>query len=61
MLREVPLGQYRLEIGLKLRETMLSGTLLGDGEVLHLPSDKMLLKLEQIGEYLLVQLIPGRA
>ena len=61
ILREVPLGQYRMEIGLKLRESMLLGTLLCNSEVWYLPSDKMLSKLEQIDEDLLIQLISGQA
>ena len=61
ILREVPLGQYRLQVGLKLRESMFLGAILCNSEVWYLPNDNVLSKLEEVDEHLLRQLLSAQA
>ena len=53
ILREVPLGRFRIDAGLKLRNAMMINGILTNSEVWYGLEDKDLIELEQADEYLL--------
>jgi hypothetical protein len=61
ILEEVPLGKYKMEIGLKLRQAMLLNGVLFNSEAWHNVTDKEMRRLEEVDEYLLRSLVNGRA
>ena len=57
ILEEIPLGKYRVEIGLKLRQAMLINGILFNSEAWHGVKKEDLKKLEKIDEILLRSLM----
>ena len=57
ILEEIPLGKYRVEIGLKLRQAMLIIGILFNSEAWHGVKKEDLKKLEKIDEILLRSLM----
>ena len=53
IINEIPLGQYKMEIGLKLREAMLINGMLFNSEAWHGVIDTELQILEVVDEHLL--------
>ena len=60
ILEEVPLGKYKMEIGLKLRQAMLLGVLF-NSEAWHNVTNKEIRRLEEVDDYLLRSLVSGHA
>ena len=61
IINEVPLGRYKLEIGLQLREAMLINGLLYNSEAWHSVTDQDISGLEKIDEALLRFLVGSHA
>ena len=61
ILDEIPLGRYRMEIGLKLRQAMLLNGVLFNSEAWHSVDDKAIRKLEVVDEHLLRSLVQGHS
>ena len=61
ILEEIPLGRYRHEIGLKLRQAMLINGILFNSEAWHAISETELRMLETVDEHLLRSLVKGQA
>ena len=61
ILDEIPLGRYRMEIGLKLRQAMLLNGVLFNSEAWHSVDDKPIRKLEVVDEHLLQSLVQGHS
>lgn len=61
ILDEIPLGRYKLEIGLKLRQAMLINGILFNSEAWHSVSESELRLLEVVDEHLLRSLVKGQA
>ena len=57
ILEEIPLGRYKVEIGLILRKVMLLGCMLFNSEVWHCINEKNIRDLEKVDEYLLRRLL----
>ena len=57
IIKDIPLGQYKIEIGLKLRQAMLLSVLLFNSEAWHDVSDSEIKILESVDEYLLRRLV----
>ena len=57
ILEEIPLGKYRVEMGLKLREAMLINAILFNSEAWHSVEKEDIKKLEKIDEMLLRSLM----
>ena len=57
ILNEVPLGKYKLEIGLKLRQAMLINGILYNSEAWHSLSEQDILSLQRVDEMLLRYLL----
>ena len=53
IMKEVPLGKYKLEIGLKLRQAMLINGILYNSEAWHAVTDEDILTLQKVDEMLL--------
>ena len=53
IINEIPLGQFRMEIGLKLREAMLINSMLFNSEAWHGISENEIRILETVTEHLL--------
>ena len=53
IMNEIPLGQFRMEIGLKLREAMLINSMLFNSEAWHGISENEIRILETVTEHLL--------
>ena len=53
ILKEVPLGKYKLEIGLKLRQAMLINGMLYNSEAWHNVTEEDILALQKVDEMLL--------
>ena len=61
ILEEVPLGAYKMEIGLKLRQAMLLNGILFNSEAWHSISEKEIRMLEEVDEHLLRSLVRGHS
>ena len=61
ILKDIPLGQHKLEIGLQLRQAMFLNGVLFNSEAWHDVSDDDLKALETIDEHLLRSLVDGHA
>ena len=61
ILEDVPLGKYKLEIGLKLRQAMLLNGVLFNSEVWHSISEKEIRRLEEVDEHLLRCMVKAHA
>ena len=61
ILDDIPLGKYKIDIGLKLREAMLLNGILFNSEAWHNISDKEIKILESVDEHLLRSLVKGQA
>ena len=61
ILEEIPLGRYRMEIGLSLRKAMLLNGILYNSEAWHAVTDKELKGLEGVDEHLLRSLVHGHS
>ena len=59
ILDEIPLGQYRLEMGLKLREAMFLNGVLFNSEAWHALTTEDIKPLERVDESLLRSLLQG--
>ena len=57
LIDQVPLGKYRIEMGLKLRQAMLINGILFNSEVWHGVTDEHVKALEKIDEHLLRSLL----
>ena len=57
LIDQVPLGKYRLEMGLKLRQAMFINGILFNSEVWHGVTDDHVRALEKVDEYLLRSLL----
>ena len=57
IISEIPLGQYKMEIGLKLRQAMLINSMLFNSEAWHDFSEKEIRILEEVDEHLLRSLV----
>ena len=60
IINEIPLGQYKMEIGLKLHEAMLINGMLFNSEAWHGVTDTELRILEVVDEHLLRSLVRSR-
>ena len=58
---DIPLGKYKMEIGLKLRQAMLLNGVLFNSEAWHGVTDQDIKILESIDEHLLRSLVKGHA
>ena len=61
ILEDIPLGKYKMEIGLKLRQAMLLNGVLYSSEAWHGVTDSDIKLLETIDEHLLRSLVNGHA
>ena len=61
ILRDIPLGQHTLEIGLKLRQAMFINGVLFNSEAWHDVSEEDMKALESIDEHLLRSLVKGHS
>ena len=61
IINEIPLGQFKMEIGLKLRQAMLLNGLLFNSEAWHDINDVEIKLLESVDERLLRSLVGGHA
>ena len=61
LIDQVPLGKYRLEMGLKLRQAMFINGILFNSEVWHGVTDDHVRALEKVDEYLLRSLLQCHA
>ena len=61
LLDEIPLGRFKMEIGLKLRQAMLLNGMLYNSEAWHAVSEVELRQLESVDEHLLRALVKGHA
>ena len=61
IIKDIPLGQYKIEIGLKLRQAMLLNMLLFNSEAWHDVSDAEIKILETVDEHLLRALVNGHS
>ena len=61
LLDDIPLGRYKLEIGLKLRQAMLLNGILYNSEALHSLSEAEIKTMETVDEHLLRSLVQGHA
>ena len=61
ILEEIPLGRYKLEIGLMLRQAMLLNGILFNSEAWHSVSETEIRMLETVDEHLLRAIVKGHA
>ena len=61
IVNDIPLGQYKMEIGLMLRQAMLLNGVLFNSEAWHAISEKEIKLLEAVDEHLLRSLVGGHA
>ena len=61
IVNDIPLGQYKMEIGLKLRQAMLLNGLLFNSEAWHNITEAENKLLEAVDEHLLTSLVGGHA
>ena len=61
LLDEIPLGRFKMEIGLKLRQAMLLNGMLYNSEVWHSLGETETKILETVDEYLLRSLVKGHS
>ena len=59
ILDEIPLGRFKMEIGLKLRQAMLLNGILYNSEAWHSVIEVELRQLETVDEHLLRALVKG--
>jgi hypothetical protein len=60
-IEEIPLGKYKMEIGLKLRQAMLIIGMLFNSEAWHSLSSNEIKIIESVDEYLLRGLVRGHS
>ena len=53
IIEEIPLGRYKVDVGLLVRKVMLISCMLFNSEVWHNITEKHIKELEKIDEYLL--------
>ena len=58
---EIPLGKYKMEIGLKLRQAMLLNGILFNSEAWHNVTEKDIKMLEAVDEHLLRSLVKAQS
>ena len=61
ILKDIPLGEHKMEIGLHLRQAMLLNAILYNSESWHNVADEDLKALESIDEHLLRSLVQGHS
>ena len=61
ILDEIPLGRYKMEIGLKLRQAMLLNGILYNSEAWHSVTEAEIKILETVDEHLLRALVKGHS
>ena len=61
ILDDIPLGKYKMEIGLMLRQAMLLNGILYNSEAWHSLTEKDIRSLEAVDEYLLRSLVKGHS
>ena len=61
ILSEIPLGQYRMEIGLLLRQAMLVNGMLFNSEAWHAITEEELRMMESVDEHLIRSLVKGHS
>ena len=61
ILEEIPLGRYKHEIGLKLRQAMFLNGILYNSEAWHSVSEEEIRTLETVDEHLLRAIVKGHA
>ena len=61
LLDEIPLGRYKMEIGLKLRQAMLLNGMLYNSEAWHSLGESEIRILETVDEHLLRSLVKGQS
>ena len=61
ILDEIPLGRFKMEIGLKLRQAMFLNGILYNSEAWHSLTEKDIKMLETVDEHLLRSLVKGHA
>ena len=61
IVNDIPLGQYKMEIGLMLRQAMLLNGVLFNSEAWHAISENEIKLLEAVDEHLLRSLVGGHA
>ena len=61
IINDIPLGKYKIEIGLKLRQAMLLNGVLFNSEAWHAVKQADIKTLETIDEYLLRALVKGHS
>ena len=61
ILEQIPLGRYKMEIGLQLRQAMLLNGMLFNSEAWHNISEEEIKMLEKVDEYLLRSLAKGHS
>ena len=61
ILEEIPLGRYKVEIGLILRKVMLLGCMLFNSEVWHCLNGKHIRDLEKVDEYLIRKILSAHS
>ena len=61
IIEEIPLGKYKIEIGLILRQAMLLNGILYNSEAWHNIKEKEIWRLEEVDEHLLRALVHGHA
>ena len=61
IINDIPLGKYKMEIGLKLRQAMLLNGVLFNSEAWHAVKEADIKTLETIDEYLLRALVKGHS
>ena len=61
ILDEIPLGQFKMEIGLHLRQAMLLNAMLFNSEVWHALTEDEISMLERVDEHLLRLLVSGHS
>ena len=61
ILQEIPLGKYKMEIGLKLRQAMLINGILFNSEAWHNINEAELKMLESVDEHLLRSLVKAHS
>ena len=61
ILYEIPLGRFKMEIGLKLRQAMLLNGILYNSEAWHSVTEVELRQLETVDEHLLRALVKGHS
>ena len=61
ILDDIPMGKYKMEFGLLLRQSMLINGILFNSEAWHSLSEKEIRMLEAVDEHLLRSLVDGHS